>query len=75
MVNRDMRDGGPRTGGEMVEQAIKVGDAVRLRSGGPAMTVEALEGGIARVVWIDNEQQKHRESPKGRSRRGTAVAQ
>jgi uncharacterized protein YodC (DUF2158 family) len=46
----------------MDEQEIKVGSVVRLRSGGPPMTVEAIEGGIARVVWIDDKQLTHRES-------------
>lgn len=46
----------------MDEQAIKAGDVVRLKSGGPTMTVEAIEGGVARVAWIDDKQLTHRES-------------
>ena len=46
----------------MDEQVLKVGDVVRLRSGGPAMTVEAIDGSAARVVWIDDKQQTHRDS-------------
>lgn len=46
----------------MDEQDVRAGDVVRLRSGGPPMTVDAVEGGIARVVWIDDQQQTHRES-------------
>jgi uncharacterized protein YodC (DUF2158 family) len=44
------------------KQALEVGDVVRLKSGGPPMTVEAIEGSTARVVWIDDKQQTHRES-------------
>jgi uncharacterized protein YodC (DUF2158 family) len=44
------------------EQVIKAGDVVRLKSGGPPMTVEVIEGGAAHVVWIDDKQQTHRES-------------
>ena len=46
----------------MDTQAIVVGDVVKLRSGGPAMTVETIDGGTARVVWFDGQQQTHRES-------------
>jgi uncharacterized protein YodC (DUF2158 family) len=46
----------------MDERPIKPGDVVRLRSGGPLMTVESVESGVARVVWIDDRQQTHRES-------------
>jgi uncharacterized protein YodC (DUF2158 family) len=44
------------------EQVIRAGDVVRLKSGGPPMTVEAVEGGAARVAWIDDKQQTHRET-------------
>jgi uncharacterized protein YodC (DUF2158 family) len=33
------------------EQMLEAGDMMRLRSGGPPMTVEAIEGGAARVAW------------------------
>lgn len=32
---------------------MKVCDVVRLRSGGPAMTVDATDGKIASVIWFD----------------------
>ena len=46
----------------MDEQEIRAGDVVRLKSGGPAMTVEAIDDGVARVAWIDDKQLTHRES-------------
>ncbi|MDB5971242.1 MAG: putative small protein [Hydrocarboniphaga sp.] len=33
---------------------IKVGDAVRLKTGGASMTVESIEGWKAVCVWRDN---------------------
>lgn len=46
----------------MDERVLEVGDVVRLKSGGPPMTVESVEGAAAGVVWIDDKQQIHRES-------------
>ena len=46
----------------MDERGLNVGDVVRLKSGGPAMTVEAIDGPAVRVVWFDEKQQAHRES-------------
>lgn len=37
----------------MSEASFRVGDVVRLRSGGPAMTVECLRGGgLVDCVWF-----------------------
>jgi uncharacterized protein YodC (DUF2158 family) len=50
----------------MDERVLEVGDVVRLKSGGPPMTVEAIESEAVRVVWINDQQQVHRESfPSG----------
>lgn len=46
----------------MDEREFDVGDVVRLKSGGPPMTVEAIEGGAARVVWFDDQHLTHRET-------------
>ncbi len=34
-------------------EEIKAGDVVELRSGGPPMSVELVESGIAHCAWID----------------------
>jgi uncharacterized protein YodC (DUF2158 family) len=39
--------------------ALKIGDIVRLKSGGPEMTVQALEGAVARCAWFDVNDQHH----------------
>lgn len=36
---------------------ISVGDVVHLKSGGPDMTVESIEGGEADCVWFDGAKQ------------------
>lgn len=46
----------------MSAQETRVGDVVRLKSGGPPMTVEGFDSGSVRVVWIDDRQQTHRET-------------
>ena len=37
----------------MNENEINAGDVVRLKSGGPAMTVESVKETKVAVVWID----------------------
>jgi uncharacterized protein YodC (DUF2158 family) len=50
-----------------VEMAPKVGDVVKLKSGGPAMTVEvvtkATEGHLVRCVWFDGAEAKRGTFP------------
>jgi uncharacterized protein YodC (DUF2158 family) len=36
----------------MSEEAIKVGDVVRLKSGGPHMTVQIVGGPLVYCVWF-----------------------
>lgn len=35
--------------------AFKPGDQVQIKSGGPPMTVEAVEGDDVKVVWYDQK--------------------
>lgn len=44
-----------------VEQ-FKIGDCVRLKSGGPEMTVEAVENDRIRCVWFDSLDELNRRS-------------
>lgn len=39
---------------------MKIGDIVRLRSGGPAMTIETLGDKLVGVVWFDQLQDLRR---------------
>jgi hypothetical protein len=48
---RDRTTSRPSGEATVDEQMLKAGDVVRLRSGGPTTTVEAIEGGAARVAW------------------------
>lgn len=36
----------------MAKREIQAGDLVRLKSGGPTMTVERMDGPLAECVWI-----------------------
>lgn len=36
-----------------IEEPLRVGELVRLRSGGPVMTVSKVEEGMVRVNWHD----------------------
>jgi uncharacterized protein YodC (DUF2158 family) len=57
--------------------AFNVGDLVQLKSGGPKMTVEKLEGSEVSCVWFDGTNPKYGifpvntlkiyESPQGKS--------
>ncbi|MBC5781492.1 DUF2158 domain-containing protein [Ramlibacter sp. USB13] len=44
------------------DHGFKAGDQVRLKAGGPTMSVELLVGNLLLCAWVD---------PAGRSRRGT----
>ncbi len=37
----------------MMQDTIKTGDVVQLKSGGPVMTVEAVRGNTVDVIWGD----------------------
>ena len=39
----------------MSEQKYELGEVVRLRSGGPLMTVKTFQGKVYECVWFDNE--------------------
>lgn len=45
----------------MSEQEFAPGDVVRLKAGGPAMTVERRGGARFLCVWFDGNRQLHRE--------------
>lgn len=47
---------------EQTTTAVKAGSVVRLRSGGPWMTVEATSGDTANCVWLDSKQAQKRGS-------------
>ncbi len=40
---------------------FEVGDVVMLRSGGPHMTVEQVDGNIVSTVWFDESQHLRRQ--------------
>jgi uncharacterized protein YodC (DUF2158 family) len=44
---------------EVIMSEFKAGDTVKLKSGGPLMTVKAIEGGYAITVWFEGT--KHKE--------------
>lgn len=37
----------------MTDQPIQAGDVVKLKSGGPQMTVESTDGQRAKVMWME----------------------
>jgi uncharacterized protein YodC (DUF2158 family) len=41
---------------------FKEGDVVRLKSGGPNMTVETVDDDEVRCAWFDDKNQIHREN-------------
>jgi uncharacterized protein YodC (DUF2158 family) len=41
---------------------VSVGDVVYLKTGGPPMTVTAVDSGDVRVVWFASQQEKLREA-------------
>lgn len=47
---------GPSEESRMSEQKIQPGDRVRIKSGGPLMTVESLDTTHAEVVWFDEKE-------------------
>lgn len=53
--------------------ALQVGDVISLRSGGSAMTLEAIDGDAAVCVWMDRAGKFRREQlPIDCVRKGTA---
>lgn len=45
--------------GALEQCALKVGDLVILKSGGPLMTIERIRGGEAQCIWfIGNQKEK-----------------
>jgi uncharacterized protein YodC (DUF2158 family) len=55
----------------MAEEAFKVGDVIKLKSGGPKMTVTSV-GDLAGTlsVWFDGTKQLHGTFPTGAVERG-----
>jgi uncharacterized protein YodC (DUF2158 family) len=45
----------------MATETFKPGDAVRLKSGGPLMTVKSLQGNDVICVWFEGEMKKESE--------------
>lgn len=49
--------------GDLVENPLRVGEVVRFRSGGPAMTVVGfVDGDRVDCLWADSVGASHRES-------------
>lgn len=46
---------------DLVLAKFKVGDVVRLRGSGPAMTIEGVKESGVRCVWFDKGQALHRD--------------
>ena len=44
------------TSTDQVDPQLRQGDLVRLRSGGPMMTISAIDGGQVLCVWNENGQ-------------------
>jgi len=44
---------------------VKVGDVVRLKSGGPAMTVDFIDGEQVTCVWFEKTKEKRATFSKG----------
>lgn len=42
----------------MATETFKAGDTVRLKSGGPLMTIKAVEGSNAITVWFEKNAKK-----------------
>lgn len=41
----------------MSKDTLNVGDTVTLKSGGPFMTIESVEGGVCKCTWFDDKNQ------------------
>ena len=47
----------------MAKEEFKPGDTVRLKSGGPLMTVDTVNGDTVRTVWFEGTTKKQSNFP------------
>ena len=57
------------SGSDMADDNFEAGDTVMLKSGGPVMTVEEVEGTDVYAVWFDKNQEKRDMFQKATLRR------